>query len=84
MSNVLTKLAEATLREQIRKILREMPMQFGYGGRESVNDADGPGFKWNEYWITDPTYDETGRAKVDPVEYYGDAYLNSPFVGKNY
>jgi hypothetical protein len=25
----------------------------------------------NNYWITDPYYDETGRFFVDPIEYYG-------------
>jgi len=25
--------------------------------------------------IADPTMDETGRFKVDPAEYYGEAYL---------
>tara|TARA_X000001382_G_scaffold121050_1_gene103058 strand:+ start:502 stop:624 length:123 start_codon:yes stop_codon:yes gene_type:complete len=32
-------------------------------------------FIFNDTVITDPTMDETGRFNVDPIEYYGEAYL---------
>jgi|TARA_R110002012_G_scaffold302928_1_gene504423 hypothetical protein len=32
-------------------------------------------FEYEGVWITDPTLDETGRFEVNPVEYYGEAYL---------
>ncbi len=32
-------------------------------------------FIFNHTVITDPTMDETGRFNVDPIEYYGEAYL---------
>lgn len=34
-------------------------------------------FKFEGTWITNPNYDETGRFKVNPVEYYGEAYLTT-------
>jgi hypothetical protein len=37
-----------------------------------------PGFEFEGTYITDPSMDETGRFEVDPIEYYGQAYLNSP------
>ena len=32
-------------------------------------------FEYEGVWITNPHYDETGRFKVNPVEYYGETYL---------
>ena len=32
-------------------------------------------FEYEGVWITNPHYDETGRFKVNAVEYYGEAYL---------
>ena len=34
-------------------------------------------FDYDHTWITDPTLDETGRFEVNPVEYYGETYLNA-------
>ena len=34
-------------------------------------------FIFEDTVITDATLDETGRFKVIPEEYYGDAYLNA-------
>ena len=34
-------------------------------------------FLFNDTVITNPHYDESGRFNVNPVEYYGEAYLNS-------
>ena len=33
-------------------------------------------FEYEGVWITNPHYVETGRFKVNPVEYYGETYLN--------
>ena len=33
-------------------------------------------FEYEGVLITDPTMDETGRFKVNPVEYYGSAYTD--------
>ena len=32
-------------------------------------------FEYEGVWLPNPHYDETGRFEVNPVEYYGDAYL---------
>ena len=34
-------------------------------------------FEYEGTMIVDPTMDETGRFKVDPVEYYGKAYTDT-------
>ena len=34
-------------------------------------------FEYEGTWITDPTLDETGRFEVNPIEYYGETYLNA-------
>ena len=34
------------------------------------------GFLFTGFWITDPTVSECGRFQVDPVTYYGKAYLD--------
>ena len=34
-------------------------------------------FIFEDELIQDPTMDETGRFKVDPIEYYGQAYLDA-------
>tara|TARA_B100000029_G_C17283209_1_gene854199 strand:+ start:551 stop:805 length:255 start_codon:yes stop_codon:yes gene_type:complete len=43
--------------------------------REAMSEPE-PGFEFEGMWVTDPSMDETGRFKVDPVEYYGSAYLD--------
>lgn len=45
-------------------------------------NREAPGFLWNEMWINEPNVSECTRYFVDPVVYYGEAYLNSPFVKK--
>ena len=42
------------------------------GGITSVKE-----FVFEDTVITDASLDETGRFIVNPVEYYGDAYLNA-------
>ena len=37
-------------------------------------------FKWKGFAITHPTEDESTSKKVDPVAYYGDAFIKSPFM----
>ncbi len=34
------------------------------------------GFEFGGTWITDPTVSECSRFQVDPVEYYGQAYID--------
>jgi hypothetical protein len=34
-------------------------------------------FLFNDTVITNPHYDESGRFDVNPIEYYGKAYLDS-------
>ena len=34
-------------------------------------------FIFEDELIQDPTMDETGRFEVDPIEYYGQAYLDA-------
>ena len=34
-------------------------------------------FEYEGVWITNATLDETGRFEVNPVEYYGETYLNA-------
>lgn len=38
---------------------------------------DQAGFLFEDAWIVDPTLDETGREKVNPTKYYGEAFTNS-------
>lgn len=37
-------------------------------------------FEYQDIRIVDPFTDETGRFEVDPVEYYGEKFLNSDFA----
>lgn len=37
-------------------------------------------FDYQDIVIVNPFTDETGRFEVDPVKYYGDAFLNSDFA----
>ena len=34
------------------------------------------GFEWEGFFITEPNVSECGRTFVDPVKYYGQAYLD--------
>jgi len=38
-------------------------------------DEDAPGFKFDEFWINDPSTSVCGRFCVDPNAYYGKAYV---------
>jgi hypothetical protein len=38
------------------------------------------GFNHNDTWIHNPLYSDCLRFEVDPIEYYGADFLNSPFV----
>lgn len=48
--------------------------------QETGDTAGCVSFEWHGSSITDPFYDESSVNPVDPVEYYGDAFLNSPFA----
>ena len=37
-------------------------------------------FSYKEQSIINPVLDETGRFEVDPIEYYGNNFLNSDFI----
>jgi hypothetical protein len=37
-------------------------------------------FDYKDITIINPFMDETGRFEVDPIKYYGDAFLNSDFA----
>jgi hypothetical protein len=39
-------------------------------------------FIFNDTVITDPTMDETGRFRVNPVDYYGEIFTKQPGAGK--
>jgi hypothetical protein len=41
-------------------------------------------FKFNESMIVNPFVDKDGFVAVDPIEYYGDIFLNSDFVKTSY
>lgn len=41
-------------------------------------------FEFNDVTIFDPFVDESGRFDVDPISYYGSAFLNSKFTCKYY
>lgn len=55
-------------------------------GNEKVielNDHDTSftvGFNHYDIWVHNPLYSECMRFKVDPVEYYGDDFINSSFA----
>ena len=40
-------------------------------------DEDYVEFTFNDSVIKNPYYDESGRFDVNPIEYYGEAYLNA-------
>lgn len=42
-----------------------------------VDDPSALGFDWHEFFITAPNVDCSGIHFVNPVEYYGEAYINS-------
>ena len=48
---------------------------FEYGIMDLVN-----GFDYSDTTIHDPYLDESGTSSVDPVAYYGQAFLESRFV----
>ena len=65
-----------TTKQQLRMIIREAIFHEMDDGQRRW--GEGPGFEFDGMYITDAFMDETGRFEVDPVEYYGEAYLNSP------
>lgn len=59
-------------------------------GNEKVielNDHDTSftvGFNHYDIWVHNPLYSECLRFEVDPVEYYGEDFINSSFVKSNF
>lgn len=50
------------------------------GLRMSLGISELVSFRHNTTFITDPFRDESSIQEVDPIEYYGDAFLNSDFL----
>lgn len=75
----------------MNKILNETQLKviklIGDIGNEMMFSGQGVssnilGFYWNEIFIVQPFLDDVGDEEVDPIEFYGETFLNSDFVKK--
>lgn len=56
------------------RVYRDMYDDGGMGMEIPIYEEDC--FEFQGVWIVDPTVSECMRFKVDPIEYYGEAYIN--------
>lgn len=79
MKNIKT--INDVLTEREIAILKKYCVFQNYVQQETLLDEDNfISFEFNGVFITDPFGDEDYTTIVDPVAYYGDAFLNSGFL----